>query len=338
VRLRLLGLAALTAAAACVTAAGPAAAAAPSCAGLPKHTALPVVDTANVVKPEALGYLAADLVRYHVTGHEAIVVTTVPDLGGDDVASYARRLFDCWGVGDADSDNGVLILVSMREHRLRIELGAGLESRVSEEALERALDTMVAPMRKGDVGGALRAAAVSIAKTLGTELPDTQHNPTAGLGLPSGVPTAPGDVSDATDGSDATDVEFPYAPYGPNGPEGFGPYGDGGSDSPGSGFVALVPLLIGVGLVSTIVRAVVRGGSSGGGHSTWRGGFPGSGYRSGMWGSGSVFHGGGWSDSGSSGSSSFGSGSSGSSGSSGGSSGGSFGGGSGGGGGASGSW
>lgn len=304
------------------------ASAAGACDGLPKHTPLPVVDTAKVVRPQQLGYLAADLVRYHVDGHAAIVAATVPNLGGDDVSSYAHRLFGCWGIGDADSDNGVLILVAMREHRVRIELGAGLSNRLGEDDLDRAIATMTAPLRAGDVGGALRSGAASVAEALGTPLPDTEHDA-------AGATPPPDQVDDVTDASgDATQV--PSGTYVDT--RGFGPFDDSGG---GSGAFALVPVAIVIGLVGTVVSAVRRGV---GGGSTWGNGpggtWPGGGSRyGGMWGGGTMLHRGMWNDApfgGSSGSAGMSSGGSSGMSSSGG--GGSFGGGSGGGGGASGSW
>jgi uncharacterized protein len=341
VRLRLLVLAgcAIVATGACP------ATAAPSCTGLPKHSAIPVVDAANVVPPEAEAYLAADLIRFHIEGHEAIVVATVANLGGDDVSSYARRLFDCWGVGDADSDNGVLILDAMREHRARIEVGAGLEEQLAEPELNAALAALAVPMRAGNVAGGLRAAAASVASGLGSTLPDTATLVKNGGASP--VATAPDDVPDGAVPSFAVPDGYPS--------DGYSPYGNT-SGGDGIGFAVLVPLFIVLGLVSTLLRAVFRGGlgSGSGGDSSWRGGFPGGGFGA-RWGGPAVLHRGGWSgwgsgggsddsDSGRSSSGSFGdsfggSSSGSSSSSSGGSSGGgSFGGGSSGGGGASGSW
>jgi uncharacterized protein len=317
------------------------AAAAPSCTGLPKHTAIPVVDAAKVIKPEAEAYLAADLMRFHIEGHEVIVVATVPDLGGDDVASYARRLFDCWGVGDADSDNGVLVLVAMRERRARIEVGAGLGEALAQERLDVALAALVTPMRAGDVAGGLRAAAASLADDLGGELPDTAR-------LAQNPGTAP--VDDVPDGA-APSFAVPVGGY----PDTSLPFG-GSSGDGGIGFAAVVPFVLVIGFLITLLRALVRGGIGGGngggngGGSTWRGGFSGTGWGGGRWDEPTMLHRGGWSgwgpggswgsswggpdDSDDSGSDSSGFGGSGGSSDGGGS----FGGGSSGGGGASGSW
>lgn len=330
-RMRLLALAVCAGA---LVGATPATAAAADCSGLPKHSDLPVVDAANVIEPQAEAYLVADLLRFHIEGNEAIVAATVPTTGGDDIASYAQRLFDCWGIGDAESDNGVLILLALRERKVRIEVGAGLEDRLGEVELELALNEMVAPLRAGDIGAGLRAGAVSIADDLGGQLPDTR----AGIGGTPGTPIVipsrnPGDVSDEPDGSGVPAYSVDDFPGGSS------PFAS--DDSPGIGAFGLVPVLVILGVVGVITRAVFRGGISfGGGGSAWRGGF-GQGMHSG-WGPPAMYRGGGWhtasgwSGGGSSpSSSSFGSSSS--SGSSSGSSS-SFGGGSSGGGGASGSW
>ncbi len=292
----------------------PVSAAATGCADLPAHTAIPVVDSAHAVPPDREAYLAADLMAYHLTGHEAIVAATVTTLGGDDVASYAKRLFDCWSIGDKGSDNGVLILVAMREHRTRIELGAGLESRVTEEQLDLAVEAMTSPLRAGDVAGGLRAAAVALADDLGAPLPDT-----AALGAGA----TPSDGADVTDGGDLalpTDVTAPGV--------GFDPYGT--SESPGGAFGGLFVLAFLLAIAAVVVRFVLHGVGVADGQ--WRtGGFFGSSVGNrGYWSTPSVFHEGSWRDSGQDGG-----GGSMSSGPSGGSS---FGGGSSGGGGASGSW
>lgn len=321
-----------------------------SCEGLPKHSHLPVVDAANVVRPDAEAYLAADLLQYRIMGHEAIVAATVPNLGGDDVASYAKRLFDCWGVGDAQSDDGILILLAMREQVVRIEAGAGLAERLGEAQFDAALNAMVEPLRAGDVGAGLRAAAVSLVDDLGGVLPDTKRG-TRG----SPAPESPGlgnvQDGDVTDGDVPDGAEIPPVdvPAFDEVPTGVGPFRS--SRGGGFGFAGLLPILFFIGIVLSIGRAVMRGtGLNVGGGSAWRGGFPGHGGQGwsapsilrggawhaagpppGSWGSGSA--GGGWSG-GSSSEPAVSAGSSGS-GPSGGSS---FGGGSSGGGGASGSW
>lgn len=318
-----------------------AAAAAPSCAGLPRHANLPVVDTANVLDPQKRAYLTGDLMRFTMTSNVAVVAATVPDLGGDDVAAYARRLFDCWGIGDADSDRGVLILAAMRERRVRIELGRGITGEIDQAELGGAVAAMTAPMRAGNVAGAFRAAAVKIAAAVGQPLPDLERlvntggaEGLEGLDIPPGIfPSAvPHDALPSLDPDDLPNGANPFRDS---------PVGDGS-------WIPKVAIgVIVLGVVMTLAKALLGGvrGAMGGG-SAWRGGFPVFGGSRSGWNDPNLLNNGQWSQgswvgpSGSSASSaplasssSSGSGSSSSS-----SSGSSFGGGSSGGGGASGSW
>ena len=57
-----------------------------------------------------------------------IAVVTVPSLDGMTVEEYASRLFKAWGIGKKGRDNGVLVLVAPTEHKMRIEVGYGLEA------------------------------------------------------------------------------------------------------------------------------------------------------------------------------------------------------------------
>ncbi len=54
-----------------------------------------------------------------------LAVVTVPSLEGRTVESYANELFNSWGIGNRDTNNGVLFLIAPNEHRMRIEVGAG---------------------------------------------------------------------------------------------------------------------------------------------------------------------------------------------------------------------
>jgi uncharacterized protein len=56
-----------------------------------------------------------------------LAVVTVASLQGSDVETYAVDLFQRWGVGNKSTNRGVLILLAIRDHRYRIEVGYGLE-------------------------------------------------------------------------------------------------------------------------------------------------------------------------------------------------------------------
>ena len=56
-----------------------------------------------------------------------MAVVTVPSLNGVPAEDYAVQLFKEWGIGQAKTDNGVLVLVAPNEREMRIEVGYGLE-------------------------------------------------------------------------------------------------------------------------------------------------------------------------------------------------------------------
>ena len=61
-----------------------------------------------------------------------IVVVTLDNLGGSSIEEYANELFNSWGIGDKDLNNGVLILIAKNERRFRIEVGYGLEGAITD--------------------------------------------------------------------------------------------------------------------------------------------------------------------------------------------------------------
>src|SRR3954467_5975334 len=56
-----------------------------------------------------------------------IAVLIIPSLEGDDIDSYANRVYNDWKLGQAKRDNGVLFVVAIEDRKMRIEVGRGLE-------------------------------------------------------------------------------------------------------------------------------------------------------------------------------------------------------------------
>ncbi|MDE3155424.1 MAG: TPM domain-containing protein [Acidobacteriota bacterium] len=86
-----------------------------------------VNDFAGVLDSGAQTELDALLRQAERDTSDQIALVTVSSLQGLTVEDYANRLFQQWGVGTREKDNGVLVLVAPAEHRIRIEVGYGLE-------------------------------------------------------------------------------------------------------------------------------------------------------------------------------------------------------------------
>jgi uncharacterized protein len=100
-----------------------------------------------------------------------IAVVTVNSLDGDDVAVYANELFREWGVGQAETDNGILLLVAPNERKVRIEVGYGLEGVVPDITAGAIIDEIITPAFKaGDYdAGVLDGASALVAAVDGEE-------------------------------------------------------------------------------------------------------------------------------------------------------------------------
>jgi uncharacterized protein len=86
------------------------------------------------------------------------------------MSDFAVRLFERWGIGGADQDDGVLLIAAIAERDVRIEVGYGLEGVINDAAAGRILDTAVLPyFREEDYPSGLAAGAVAIASRIAEE-------------------------------------------------------------------------------------------------------------------------------------------------------------------------
>lgn len=91
-----------------------------------------VTDDANLMTAQQVNRIEHRLSEYHKQTGIQIAVVTVQDMGGESVEEYANHLFHQWGIGQKGKDNGVLLLLAMQERKIRIEVGYGLESQLTD--------------------------------------------------------------------------------------------------------------------------------------------------------------------------------------------------------------
>jgi len=73
------------------------------------------------------------------------VVVIIPQLGDETIETYAIKLFEEWGIGKKGADNGILLLISHEDRKLRIEVGYGLEGIITDAFSARLIQTVLAP-------------------------------------------------------------------------------------------------------------------------------------------------------------------------------------------------
>ena len=107
-----------------------------------------VVDQANVMTAESRGDVESKLKDLEDKSGIQLVVATVKSLQGSDIESYANELFRFWKLGQAQKSNGVLLLVAPSEHKVRIEVGYGLEGTLTDALSSVIISSAIIPRFK----------------------------------------------------------------------------------------------------------------------------------------------------------------------------------------------
>lgn len=118
-----------------------------------------------------------------------VVVVTVDSLDGYEVGEYALELGREWGVGSADADNGVVLLMSVSDRQVTIQVGYGLEGCLPDGKTGRILDTYAIPyLRNDDFSSGLASAYKAIADVVYEEYgvtPEITYESTVYSGMDS---------------------------------------------------------------------------------------------------------------------------------------------------------
>ena len=129
-------------------------------ADLPELTE-PVNDFAHVVDPQSRAQMERMIRALQATTGDVVVVATTPTIEAyGDITEYAVKLFENHGrgIGQKGKDNGVLILLALKERRVRIEVGYGLEEFITDGyAGETSREYMSPRFRAGQYGAGLLA-------------------------------------------------------------------------------------------------------------------------------------------------------------------------------------
>lgn len=126
-----------------------------------------VVDQADIIPPAEEADLTAQLEQLEKTTGHQLVVATVNDLEGQDVADYGYRLGRAWGIGGKEENDGVVFLIAPNERRMNISVGYGLEPILTDALSGRIIRDQVTPRFKdGDYPGGIQAGVNAIAQQI----------------------------------------------------------------------------------------------------------------------------------------------------------------------------
>jgi len=136
----------------------------------PPELTRPVNDFANVIDPDSARRLDALIRSLQETTGDVIVVATIDSLEGDDINFYAERMFRNRGrgIGQAGRDNGLLVLVAVKDRQIRIEVGYELEQFITDGFAGETIRQEIAPFfRQGQYGPGLVAGVQRLVGRIG---------------------------------------------------------------------------------------------------------------------------------------------------------------------------
>ncbi|MDD0974415.1 TPM domain-containing protein [Pseudomonas fontis] len=130
-----------------------------------------VVDDAHLLDAASRGQLEQLLSAHEQrSGGEQVVVVTVPDLQGESIEDYGYQLGRFWGIGQKGKDNGALLIVAPNERKLRIEVGYGLEERLTDAQSSVIINSVITPaFRRGEFSQGIVQGVAAIIQVLGGE-------------------------------------------------------------------------------------------------------------------------------------------------------------------------
>lgn len=102
-------------------------------------------DYANILSEETENYILNKSVALEKATSAQVVVVTVPNLEGQTIEEYATDLFRSYGIGNAEENNGLLLLLALEEREFRVEVGYGLEGVLPDGLTGRYQDQYIIP-------------------------------------------------------------------------------------------------------------------------------------------------------------------------------------------------
>jgi uncharacterized protein len=115
-----------------------------------------VVDQTGTLSSGEIASLTERLADLETRKGSQIAVLIVPTTRPEEIEQYSIRVAEAWKIGRKKVDDGALLVVAKNDHRLRIEVGYGLEGALTDVTSKRIIDEIITPkFRNGDFSGGI---------------------------------------------------------------------------------------------------------------------------------------------------------------------------------------
>ena len=113
-----------------------------------------VNDYGGMISPSAKSKLEEELRAFEGSDSTQIVILTISSLEGEEIEGFGIKVAEAWRIGHQGKDNGVLFIVSKQERKIRIEVGRGLEGKLTDLMAGRIIDLVIKPrFKRADFDG-----------------------------------------------------------------------------------------------------------------------------------------------------------------------------------------
>jgi uncharacterized protein len=134
-----------------------------------------VVDQADLLPADAEAKLSAQSAAVEREIGPQFVIVTIRDLEGRTIEDYGLRLGRAWGIGSKARNDGLLLIVAPQERKVRIEVGYGLEKRVTDAFAAKVIREKIVPrFTAGDYPGGIEAGSAQLVRRLRSKQTDRQ--------------------------------------------------------------------------------------------------------------------------------------------------------------------
>jgi uncharacterized protein len=126
-----------------------------------------VTDKAGLLSETERSELAVKLDEYAKTTSNQILVVTIPSLESEELVNFTEKLFELNKPGQRGKDNGLIFLVALKEHQVRLEVGYGLEDVLPDGKAGAIIRDQVTPsFKNSDYYGGLASGINAIITTI----------------------------------------------------------------------------------------------------------------------------------------------------------------------------
>lgn len=124
-----------------------------------------VNDFADVMTPDLKASLETKLSTFVKEGHGEMTVLTVKSLNGLSIEEFGIRVGEKWQVGSASKDDGIIVIISTGDRKVRIEVGRGAE--ITDAQAANVLSTVMVPkLKNSDWNGAISDGVDALIKLM----------------------------------------------------------------------------------------------------------------------------------------------------------------------------